>query len=301
MTGNGSIVVGVDESAGAAEALRWAAGEGELHRWPVTAVLCWGSLDQHHGTMPHPFEPAFTAAEATAALHTIVARVLGKGAATVECRTVNDLAARGLLEASADATLLVLGARGLGSFRELMLGSVSQQCLHHATIPAAIVRADTTSPQHGRSWIVVGVDGSETSQRALGWALEEGRLRHVGVEVVHAWNPPTHAVPTLPNAYAPFDEAARTVVDQALAHADTTGVPTVRPVVRQGSGGEVLVRLARGADLVIVGSRGLGGFKGLLLGSVSHHLSHHAPCPVIVIPHTDTPDTPGPTATQAGT
>jgi nucleotide-binding universal stress UspA family protein len=200
MTGNGSIVVGVDESAGAAEALRWAAGEGELHRWPVTAVLCWGSLDQHHGTMPHPFEPAFTAAEATAALHTIVARVLGKGAATVECRTVNDLAARGLLEASADATLLVLGARGLGSFRELMLGSVSQQCLHHATIPAAIVRADTTSPQHGRSWIVVGVDGSETSQRALGWALEEGRLRHVGVEVVHAWNPPTHAVPTLANA-----------------------------------------------------------------------------------------------------
>jgi nucleotide-binding universal stress UspA family protein len=108
-------------------------------------------------------------------------------------------------------------------------------------------------------------------------------------------------VPALANAYAPVDEDARRTVDQALAQADTTGVTTVRLVVRQGSGGEVLVRLAEGADLVVVGSRGLGGFKGLLLGSVSHQVTHHARCPVVVIPHTDTPDTAGPTATKAGT
>jgi nucleotide-binding universal stress UspA family protein len=301
MKSNGSIVVGVDESAGAAQALRWAVREGELHRWPVTAVLCWGYLEQHHGTTPHVFEPGYAVSDATAALHTIVARVLGEGAATVECRTVNDLAARGLLEASADASLLVLGARGLGSFRELMLGSVSQQCLHHATIPVAIVRADATGPRYGPQWIVVGVDGSETSRRALDWALDEGRARNACVEVAHAWNLSPHAVPALANAYAPVDEDARRTVDQALAQADTTGVTTVRLVVRQGSGGEVLVRLAEGADLVVVGSRGLGGFKGLLLGSVSHQVTHHAPCPVVVIPHTHTPDTPGPTATQTGT
>ena len=301
VTSNGSIVVGVDESAGAAEALRWAVREGELHRWPVTAVLCWGYLDQHHGTTPHPFEPGYTVSDATAAVHTIVGRVLGEGAATVECRTVNDLPAHGLLAVSADARLLVLGARGLGSFRGFMLGSVSQQCLHHATTPVAIVRAGATNPKYGRTLIVVGVDGSETSQRALDWALEEARVREACVDVVHAYNLPAHAVPSLADAYAPFDEDARRVVDQALAQADTTGITTVRPVVRQDSASELLVRLAEGADLVVVGSRGLGGFKGLLLGSVGHHVTHRAPCPVVVIPHADTPDTPGPTASAART
>jgi hypothetical protein len=73
-----------------------------------------GYLDQHHGTPAQPFVPEYTVSNASAALHAIVARVLGEGAATVERRTVNDLAPRGLLEASADASLLVLGARGLG-------------------------------------------------------------------------------------------------------------------------------------------------------------------------------------------
>ena len=69
--------------------------------------------------------------------------------------------------------------------------------------------------------------------------------------MVHAWNLPVHAVPTLANAYAPFDEDARRIVDDALEQADTSGLPTVRGTVRQGSGGEVLVRLAEGADLVV--------------------------------------------------
>jgi nucleotide-binding universal stress UspA family protein len=298
----GSIVVGVDESAGAAEALRWAAREGELHGWPVTAVLCWGYLDQHHGKTPHAFDPAYGAADATASLRTIVSRVLGEVAPTIECRTVNDLAARGLLEASADASLLVLGARGLGTFRELVLGSVSQQCLHHARIPVAIVRADATGRRFGPQWIVVGVDGSETSRRALDWALEEGRVRKAGVEVVQAWNLPALAVPTLTNAYTPIDEAARRVLDQALEEADTSGLSMpVRPVVRRGSGGEVIVRLAAGADLVVVGSRGLGGFKGLLLGSVSHQVTHHAPCPVVVVPPATDTHPSGRTNDAAGT
>ncbi len=284
MTSNGSIVVGVDESAGAAEALRWAAREGELHGWPVTAVLCWGYVEQHHGTTPPRFDPTYTVVDTTAALPTIVGRVLGEGAATVECRTVNDLAPRGLLEAAADASLLVLGARGLGSIRELMLGSVSQHCLHQATIPVAIVRADVAGSRFGPKRIVVGIDGSETSQRALDWALDEARVRKAGVEVVHAWNAPSIAVPPA-DAYTPLDDAARNLVEQALGQADTTRVTTVRSVVRRGSGGEVLVRLTDGADLVVVGSRGLGGFKGLLLGSVSHQVTHHARCPVVVVPH----------------
>jgi nucleotide-binding universal stress UspA family protein len=113
----GTIVVGVDESQGAAEALRWAAREGARRHWAVTAVLCWGYLDQHHGTRPHAFDPAYTEVPANEALRDIVVRVLGEAAPAVERRTVKDRAARGLLAASADADLLVVGARGFGRFR----------------------------------------------------------------------------------------------------------------------------------------------------------------------------------------
>jgi nucleotide-binding universal stress UspA family protein len=248
-------------------------------------VLCWGYLDQHHGTRPHAFDPAYTEVPANEAVRDIVVRVLGEAAPAVERRTVKDLAARGLLAASADADLLVVGARGLGRFRELVLGSVSQQCLHHAAIPVAIVREDATGPPFGPQRIVVGVDGSATSQRALEWALDAGRVRRATVEVAHAWDIPAVGLPVDASPWPQLEEAGRSVVDHALEQADTTGVVTIRRVVSRGPASAVLVGLARDADLVVVGSRGLGGFKGLLLGSVSHRVAHHAPCPVVVIPH----------------
>jgi nucleotide-binding universal stress UspA family protein len=285
----GSIFVGVDESAGAAEALRWAAREGQLRGWSVTAVLCWGYLDQHQATPDRPFNPSYSIDDARAALDMIVHRVLAEGSGAIERVTVNDLAVRGLLETSFGADLLVVGARGLGSFRGLLLGSVSQTCLHHARIPVAVVRTPRTPRPVGPERIVVGVDGSDTSQRALNWALDEARLRQAAVDVIHAWHPPLSTVPTLEYSYGPFEEAARSVLDGAVEHADTSGLPVpVRRTLRTGSGGHVLVDEAKYADLVVVGSRGLGGFQGLLLGSVSYQVTHHAPCPAVVIPHTDT-------------
>jgi nucleotide-binding universal stress UspA family protein len=283
-----SLVVGVDESLGAAEALRWAAREGQLHGCAVTAVLCWGYLDQHHGTTGGPFDPAYTAADARAAVDTIVDGVLGEGAALIDRRTVNDLPARGLVESSADADLLVVGARGLGTLRDLLLGSVSQACLHRARIPTAVVRPIGDQRTTGRERVVVGVDGSDSAQRALSWALDEARRRQAAIEVVHAWTPPLLAVPTLVYDYGPFDEAARSILDAALDKADTNNLPVpVRRTIGTGSGGHVLVEQAKDADLVVVGSRGLGGFKGLLLGSVSHQVTHHSPCPVVMIPHNE--------------
>ena len=186
---------------------------GELHECPVTAVLCWGYLDQHHGTPDGPFDPAYSRVDARAAVDTIVDGVLGEGAALIDRRTVNDLPARGLVESSADADLLVVGARGLGTLRDLLLGSVSQACLHRARIPVAIVRSTGARPSLGLERVVVGVDGSDTAQRALNWALDEARRRQAAVEVVHAWTPPLLAVPTLAYDYGPFDEAARSIVD----------------------------------------------------------------------------------------
>jgi nucleotide-binding universal stress UspA family protein len=281
-----SIVVGVDESPGAAAALRWAAREGQLHECPITAVLCWGYLDQHRGTPDGPFDPAYSAVDARAAVDAIVDGVLGEGAAAIDRQTVNDVPARGLVESSAGADLLVVGARGLGTLRDLLLGSVSQACLHRARIPTAVVRTTGAHRPTGQERVVVGVDGSDTAQRALSWALDEACLRHAAVEVVHAWTPPLLAVPTLAYNYRPFDEAARSILDAALDRADTSNLPVpVSRTIRTGSGGHILVELAKDAELVVVGSRGLGGFKGLLLGSVSHQITHHSSCPVVVIPN----------------
>jgi nucleotide-binding universal stress UspA family protein len=285
----GRIVVGVDESAGAAAALRWAVREADVHGWSVNAVFAWTYLDQHHVIVGEPFDPSYGEADAASALDSIVDAALGAArGATVEQRVVNDHAAPGLLEASEGADLLVVGARGLGRLQGVLLGSVSQQCLHHATCPVAIVRDGTEHSREGITRVVVGIDGSDTAGRALEWALEEGRRHHATVEVVHAWAfPYGTGEPSVAVAfdYTPLEDAARRTLDAAVESADTRGLPA--PVTRTlavGSAAASILQAAEDADLVVVGSRGLGGFKGLMLGSVSYHVAHHATCPVVVLP-----------------
>jgi nucleotide-binding universal stress UspA family protein len=96
------------------------------------------------------------------------------------------------MRASEHAELLVLGARVLGGFRGLLLGSVSQQCLHHSRVPISVVRATEAATPGERTpgRIVVGADGSPASNVAVRWALAEGTARGATVEVVHAWEPP---------------------------------------------------------------------------------------------------------------
>lgn len=278
------IIVGVDESANAAEALRWAVAEGAWRKQPVTAVLSWGYLDQHHATPDRPFDPEYHEADAQAALAGLVEHAVGPDA-EVEQRAVCDLPARTLIEAGAGAELVVVGSRGIGGFRGLLLGSVSRQVLHHAPCPVAVVRpsADGASER-----IVVGVDGSDVSRAALAWALDEGRARQAQVVAVHAWQAaiggygymaPIVEVETL-------ETAARQLVERELDAVDTSGLPTpVEHHIVVDGGAAAILAAAEGATLVVVGARGRGGFKGLLLGSVSDQITQHATCPVVVVPH----------------
>jgi nucleotide-binding universal stress UspA family protein len=135
--------------------------------------------------------------------------------------------------------------------------------------------------------IVVGVDDSPAAAAALRWALDEARLRGTTLEVVHTWQFP--AVSELPGGavdqlITDLQHVAGEVLDKVVNETagDDPGVEVTRRVL-EGAPGRVLTEAAAGADLLVVGSRGRGGFAGLLLGSVAQQCAHHAPCPVVVI------------------
>jgi nucleotide-binding universal stress UspA family protein len=138
------------------------------------------------------------------------------------------------------------------------------------------------------SGVVVGIDGSPGSVAALEHAVEEASLRKGGLRAVMAWSVPALAYDAewTADALAPqtFEDAANASLDDALGQVDASGVEVTR-VVRQGQPADVLVAEAKDADVLVVGSRGRGGFRGLLLGSVSMQCAQHAGCPVTIVPH----------------
>jgi nucleotide-binding universal stress UspA family protein len=138
--------------------------------------------------------------------------------------------------------------------------------------------------------IVVGVDGSTTSRHALRWAAAEAIGHDAELHVVYAWETPSvgAGVGTAPGRHVTASEdqrdAAEGLVSQVIVDELGTNPPTkVRPSIGRGSAAAVLLEASRGADLLVVGSRGSGGFAGLLLGSVSTKMASHAECPVVIV------------------
>ena len=136
--------------------------------------------------------------------------------------------------------------------------------------------------------IVAGVDGSDSSRAALAWAVRQAALTGAQVDAVHAWHVPTSYgygygyASVLP--VIDLQEVARQVLDEAIA--DVAGLAPdveIRPVIVEGNPAQALLDNAKDADLLVVGSRGHGGFAEALLGSVGQHCVHHANCPVVVI------------------
>lgn len=144
--------------------------------------------------------------------------------------------------------------------------------------------------------IVVGVDGSDDADRALVWAIDEAKLRDARMRLVTAWHVPAtvYGAPgfflgapgSVPAVSASADESFRTlaedVAEAAAEKARAAGVD-VETSVRQGQAADVLIEAAADANLLVVGSRGHGGFVGLLLGSVSSQCAHHARCPLVIV------------------
>jgi nucleotide-binding universal stress UspA family protein len=133
--------------------------------------------------------------------------------------------------------------------------------------------------------IVVGVDGSASSKAALGWAIQQAKLTGAVVDAVIAWDyPGTYGYPAAVGDDADYEALATEVVANAVAEVSGPAAPAeIRPKAVRGNAASVLLAASAGADLLVVGSRGHGGFVEALLGSVSQHAVHHATCPVVVI------------------
>jgi nucleotide-binding universal stress UspA family protein len=286
----GRIVVGVDGSAHARQALRFALAEAALRGARVVVVGSWAvpPLAATGVGMIPAFDLLRTelADSASEVLSRELAEVADAAAGVeVEQHLAQGDAAGVLVEAAAGAELLVVGSRGRGGVTGTVLGSVSRACLHHAPCPVAVVH--DTGPTE-RSRIVVGVDGSPGASAALEWAYAEARLREVGVYAVCAYDEPwgiaslgmssAAAVAELRTALAADAEGA---LDAAQAAAPE-GVGVTGEAV-QGAAGSALVSASDGSALLVVGSRGRGGFKSLLLGSVSQYCAAQARGVVVVV------------------
>lgn len=278
-TGNENrIIVGYDGSDESRWAVDWAAAEAERTGSPLQIVnayqIAWPGA--YYDAVTAQVEAAQAAAEQLVTEITDRVRERGTGI-DVTGIAVQAPPASTLLDLSdAGARLLVVGNRGAGGLTNLLMGSVSQQVATHARVPVVIVRgrsAATDGP------VVVGVDGSAASDNALALAFEAARAR--GTELVAIRAHVTPPQPALPLDAIQAHE--RQALDTALA-AWTLKYPDVKvdALVATGHAAKVLIGVSHTAQLVVVGSRGHGGFTGLLLGSVGQQLMHHAECPVLV-------------------
>ena len=278
------IVVGVDGSTNAEVALRWALGEADLHGAEVVAVMAWDYLNQRHADGSDSFDPSYGSEGAREALHAAV-RAVEPSRPVVE-RVVLDLPARALIDVAADADLLVTGARGLGGFKGLLLGSVSERVLEEAPCPVAVLREhDTWSPEGA---VVVGIDGSAATTNVLRWAAGEAQVRKASLHIVHAWHLPpappwSQAALAGVQAVHGLEDSARGVVEAAQRDPAIAGL-RVEAHVLSSSAVLALLSFADEASLIVVGSRGAGRFERAVLGSTSRQLAHHAGCPIVVVP-----------------
>jgi nucleotide-binding universal stress UspA family protein len=166
----------------------------------------------------------------------------------------------------------------------MLTGSVSLACVHGARIPVVVVRGERARDR--RAPVVVGVDGSTASVEALAWAADEAERRQAPLWVRHAWKPvPATVAARLSVADEVFRDAAQAVLDEAVSAglAGYSGSLEVEKALIVGNAAHGLINTSAGAQLLVLGARGGGGFTDLLLGSTSSQCVQHAACPVAIV------------------
>lgn len=279
------VVAAWDESPGARAALVWAARAATKLGRPLRVVL---NVDPESQAAMSPVQFPLDESELTGALEgarPIIAAVAPDLEVTTELLQGHVVGK--LIEESRNAYSLVVGSRGHSRFVSALIGSVSDAVASHGHCPVVVVRGETSYPETAP--VVVGADGSATSQAAVGFAADYAIRRGAPLIAVNATGASDIIAPELlideTQNQAIRDEAQRFMAESLAGLCTENPDLVIEEKVSDQPAADALVDAAKvaGAQLMVVGSHGRGGFTGMLLGSVSRTVLHHAPCPVAVV------------------
>ncbi len=277
-------IVGVDGSAGSVHALRWSTSQAGSQAASIRVIRAWqpsfvGLADRDIASVLDLGPKSIQAALAE------MAADLGDVGRTIEWTVEVGNPAGTLLDNTDDASLLVLGTRGAGGFRRLLLGSVSHQCAAHARVPVAVV-PPSAALDGNLDRIVVGMDGSDNAKAALRWALGFAKP-DTTIEVVGAWEPSSLATVAdradFDYLAAPARERFSDAIEEVCGPLGSTKA-RIETDFQYTNPAKVLLERSSDADLLVVGTRGQGWLASAVLGSVSARVLHEASCPVVVVP-----------------
>ena len=284
-----SVVVGYDGSDGSERALQWAVEEAKLRAVPLKIAVVWEEpmVDMGFGggaiIDPTLAEVMKERGEQIAAQGR---ELVANSGLEVSAEAVVGPAASALVEASEHADLLVTGSHSKRGVAEILLGSTSSQVATHSKCPTVVVRPKPVTYHR----LGVAIDGSEPGQRALDFAFDEASRRGWKLLVIHAWD--VHVVgfdvdaSTYPKGgiIDEVKDAEDRLSSEVLAgHRDRYPDVEIELHLGRGHADNVVLEASDECDLLVVGSRGHGGFASLMLGSVSNRVLHHAQCSVAVV------------------
>jgi nucleotide-binding universal stress UspA family protein len=289
MSGPQKITVGIDDSPAGICALRWAAREASTRNQPLCVVHVYSYPmygNELAGAVVYPLGDGNSLRAdhlALAERHVLPIReAYPELAIEIIVELGNPVGT--LLDQSKTAELVVVGSRGAGAIRAMLLGSVAHSVSHHSTCPVVIVPDAQMQPSIER--IVVGTDGSPAAERAVSWAANEAAIWKAELTVVHVWEYPYLGARSGSAEPADLMELdAANVLREAIAQvrAQPAQPRKLHGKLLEGGAAAELVAASAGGDLLVMGARGRGGIRSALLGSSSSSVIHHAYCPVAII------------------
>lgn len=282
------MLVCVDGSAESDAAVAWAAREAVMRGLPITLmhavppVMVGWPVGQLYPSMPE-WQREGAQHVIDHARKTLNASLRDGESPETLTEIVYSAVVTALIAASADAWMIVVGSQGLGAVGRLLLGSVSAGLLHHAHSPVAVVRSDDGGTPDANAPVLLGIDGSPASEAATGLAFDEASRRKVGLVALHAWSD-VGVFPILGMDWRDRQNVGQEIITERLAGWQER-YPDVH-VERKlfcDKPSHWILKESESAQLVVVGSRGRGGFPGMLLGSVSSAVAQSAHVPVLVV------------------
>jgi nucleotide-binding universal stress UspA family protein len=282
------VLVCVDGSAASDAAVAWATREAIMRDVPITLahavppVMVGWPVGQLYAEMPE-WQHESAQHVIDQARKTLNASLGGSKPPEIRTTTIYSAIVPALTEASKNASMVVAGSQGLGAVGRLLLGSVTAGLLHYAHCPVAVIHSGAGAAPDAGAPVVLGVDGSPASEGATSLAFEEASRRGVGLVPLHVWSD-VGVFPILGMDWHDREKEAQEILAERLAGWQER-YPDVR-IERKvfcDKPSEWLLKESERAQLVVVGSRGRGGFPAMLLGSVSSAVAQSARVPVLVV------------------